>query len=83
MGRLIEVRYETPLNNGDFAMVIEKSDFGKKVADVYRGLKEHVEKMPVISTTPGTTPEVGAIDHVVKEQVIGDIDGHIRKNEES
>ena len=56
-------------------------EFDKKVADVHRGLKETVERMPNASTTPGVTPEAGSIDPQVKEQVVADLDKHVKHYE--
>jgi L-lactate utilization protein LutB len=62
------------------AMAVEKSDFGKAVANVYRTIKPMVENMPTIE--PGVENS-SAIDRSVKEQVISDIDHHIEENERS
>jgi hypothetical protein len=54
--------------------MVDKSDFGKDVANVHRGLKERVDSMPTASNDPNEPRPEGSIDRSVKEQVVSDLD---------
>jgi hypothetical protein len=79
--RLAEVLSKYRFEMTEKCVVVEKSDFGKAVADVYRGLKEEIESRPVINKDEDNGKPY--IDRSVKEQVISDIDRHIEENEKS
>jgi hypothetical protein len=53
-------------------------DFGKEVGQVFRGIREGVEKAPV---RDNNAKQAGSMDRSVKEQVLSDIDGLIKKHE--
>ncbi len=55
--------------------------FGREVADIYKDLKEQIDKRPLRDPEKTEHP-VNHMDPNVKEQVIGDLDGLIKKNEE-
>lgn len=61
-------------------MTAAKSDFGRAVADEFRGIREAVEARPV-KPPEGEAQPVGGIDRSVKEQVISDIDRAIEHHE--
>ena len=56
------------------------SDFDKAVAEEYRAIKQQVENRPVIDRSQGVKPS-GALDRQVKEQMVAELDGLIRKHD--
>jgi hypothetical protein len=58
------------------------SDYGKEVADIFRGIKQDFEKKPIADRSEGKTPQAGTVDPSVREQVISDIDHLIEKHED-
>ncbi len=55
--------------------------FGKEMADIYKDIKEGISKRSIRDTSKTEHP-VDHMDSNVKEQVISDLDGLIKKNEE-
>jgi len=57
------------------------SDFGKAVGEVFRGIRGEVMERPDPPADPNSPRHGNAIDRSVREQVISDLDGLIKKHD--